>query len=80
MLAAVFIGQGLDALRSPKLAADAARPTLEGLQKLPDPVGSGVPTDAETFAKVNAAGRSAAACCSPPVGCPVLHQRRWPPP
>ena len=31
MLAAVFIGQGLDALRSPKLAADAARPTLEGL-------------------------------------------------
>ena len=55
MLAAVFIGQGLDALRSPKLAADAARPTLEGLQKLPDPVGSGVPTDAETFAKVNAA-------------------------
>jgi uncharacterized membrane protein YphA (DoxX/SURF4 family) len=55
MLAAVFIGQGLDALRSPKLAADAARPTLEGLQKLPDPVGSGVPPDAETFAKVNAA-------------------------
>ena len=55
MLAAVFIGQGLDALRSPKLAADAARPTLEGLQMLPDPVGSGVPTDAETFAKVNAA-------------------------
>jgi uncharacterized membrane protein YphA (DoxX/SURF4 family) len=55
MLAAVFIGQGFDALRSPKLAADAARPTLEGLQKLPDPVGSGVPGDAETFAKVNAA-------------------------
>jgi uncharacterized membrane protein YphA (DoxX/SURF4 family) len=55
MLAAVFIGQGFDALRSPKLAADAARPTLEGLQKLPDPVGSGVPTDAETFAKSNAA-------------------------
>lgn len=55
MLAAVFIGQGIDALRSPKLAADAARPTLEGLQKLPDPVGGGVPTDAETFAKVNAA-------------------------
>ena len=63
MLAAVFIGQGLDALRSPKLAADAARPTLEGLQKLPDPVGSGVPTDAETFAKVNAAVQ---------VGCGVL--------
>ncbi len=55
MLAAVFIGQGIDALRSPKLAADAARPTLEGLQKLPDPIGSGVPSDAETFAKVTAA-------------------------
>ena len=55
MLAAVFIGQGVDALRSPKPAADAARPTLEGLQKLPDPVGTRVPTDAETFAKVNAA-------------------------
>ena len=34
MLAAVFIGQGIDALRSPKPAADAARPALEGLQKL----------------------------------------------
>jgi uncharacterized membrane protein YphA (DoxX/SURF4 family) len=55
LLSAVFIGQGIDALRSPKPAADAARPTLEGLQKLPDPVGSKVPTNAETFAKVNAA-------------------------
>lgn len=55
MLAAVFIGQGIDALRSPKLAADAARPTLEGLQRLPDPIGGGVPDDAETFAKVTAA-------------------------
>ena len=35
MLAAAFVGQGIDALRSPKPAADAARPTLEGLQKLP---------------------------------------------
>jgi uncharacterized membrane protein YphA (DoxX/SURF4 family) len=55
MLAAVFIGQGFEALRSPKPAADAARPALEGLQKLPDPVGSGVPSDPETFAKINAA-------------------------
>lgn len=55
MLAAVFIGQGFDALRSPKLAADAARPTLEGLQKLPDPIGIWVPAEAETFSKVNAA-------------------------
>lgn len=55
MLAAVFIGQGFDALRSPKPAAEVARPTLEGLQKLPEPVGSGVPSDPETFAKINAA-------------------------
>jgi len=55
MLAAVFIGQGFEALRSPKPAAEAARPALEGLQKLPDPVGSGVPSDAETFAKITAA-------------------------
>ncbi len=55
MLAAVFIGQGVDALRSPEPAADAARPALEGLQKLPDPVATKVPTDAETFAKANAA-------------------------
>ncbi|CAN5708831.1 DoxX family protein [soil metagenome] len=55
LLSAVFIGQGVEALRSPKPAADAARPTLEGLQKLPEPVGSNVPTNAETFAKVTAA-------------------------
>jgi uncharacterized membrane protein YphA (DoxX/SURF4 family) len=55
LLSAAFIGQGIDALRSPKPAADVARPTLEGLQKLPDPVGSKVPTDAETFARINAA-------------------------
>ena len=54
MLAAVFIGQGFEALRSPKPAAEAARPALEGLQKLPDPVGSGVPSDPETFAKITA--------------------------
>jgi uncharacterized membrane protein YphA (DoxX/SURF4 family) len=55
MLAAVFIGQGFEALRSPKSAAEAARPALEGLHKLPDPVRSSVPSDAETFAKINAA-------------------------
>jgi uncharacterized membrane protein YphA (DoxX/SURF4 family) len=55
MLAAVFIGQGFEALRSPKPAAEAARPALEGLQKLPDPVGSSVPTDPETFARITAA-------------------------
>jgi uncharacterized membrane protein YphA (DoxX/SURF4 family) len=55
MLSAAFIGQGIAALRSPKPAADIARPTLEGLQKLPDPVGAKVPTNAETVAKINAA-------------------------
>ncbi|MCV7302253.1 DoxX family protein [Mycobacterium barrassiae] len=55
MLSAAFIARGVDALRSPKPAADAARPTLEGLSKLPDPVGANVPSDAETVARVNAA-------------------------
>lgn len=55
MLAAVFVGQGFEALKSPKPAAEAARPALEGLQKLPDPVGTNLPNDPETFAKVTAA-------------------------
>ncbi|MGE2688866.1 DoxX family membrane protein [Mycolicibacterium pulveris] len=54
MLSAVFITRGVDALRSPKPAADATRPTLEGLSKLPDPVGTNVPSDAETVARINA--------------------------
>jgi uncharacterized membrane protein YphA (DoxX/SURF4 family) len=52
MLAATFITRGVDAVRSPKPAADAARPTLEGLSKLPSPVGPNVPTNPETVAKV----------------------------
>ena len=55
MLATTFIARGVDALRNPKPAADAARPTLEGLSNLPDPVGPNVPTDADTVARVNAA-------------------------
>ena len=55
LLSAAFIGQGIEALRSPKPAADAARPTLEGLQKLPEPVGPNIPQDAENFAKITAA-------------------------
>jgi uncharacterized membrane protein YphA (DoxX/SURF4 family) len=55
MLSAVFIGRGVEALRSPKSAADAARPTLEGLSHLPDPVGTNVPSDAETVARIAAA-------------------------
>ncbi|HVQ51599.1 MAG TPA: DoxX family protein [Mycobacterium sp.] len=55
MLSAVFISRGIDSLRSPKPAADAARPTLEGLSKLPDPVGTKVPSNAEKVARINAA-------------------------
>lgn len=55
MLSAVFISRGVESLRSPKPAADAARPTLEGLSKLPDPVGTKVPSNAETVARINAA-------------------------
>jgi uncharacterized membrane protein YphA (DoxX/SURF4 family) len=54
MLATTFITRGVEALRNPKPAADAARPTLEGLSKLPDPVGPNVPTNAETVARVTA--------------------------
>jgi uncharacterized membrane protein YphA (DoxX/SURF4 family) len=54
MLSAVFIARGIEALRSPKPAADAARPALEGLSKLPDPVGPNVPSNAETVARINA--------------------------
>ncbi|CAJ1503912.1 DoxX family protein [[Mycobacterium] burgundiense] len=55
LLAAAFIGQGVEALRSPKPAADAAQPALDGLQKLPEPVSSNVPQNAETVAQINAA-------------------------
>jgi len=55
LLSVAFIGQGVDALRNPKPAADAARPALDGMRKLPDPVGTNVPSDAENFARINAA-------------------------
>jgi uncharacterized membrane protein YphA (DoxX/SURF4 family) len=55
LLSVAFIGQGVDALRNPKAAADAARPALDGMKALPDPVGTNVPSDAENFARVNAA-------------------------
>ncbi len=55
MLSAVFIGQGVDSLLNPKSAAQAAAPAVGGLQAMPDPVSSKVPSDPETFAKINAA-------------------------
>jgi uncharacterized membrane protein YphA (DoxX/SURF4 family) len=55
LLSAAFVGQGVDALRNPKAAAEAAQPTVQGLQGLPDAVASKVPHDVETFARINAA-------------------------
>jgi uncharacterized membrane protein YphA (DoxX/SURF4 family) len=55
MLSAVFISRGVEALRSPKPAADATRQTLDELSKLPDPVSTNLPSNAETVARVNAA-------------------------
>ena len=55
LLSVAFIGQGVDALRNPKPAADAARPALDGMRQLPDPIGANVPSNAETFARANAA-------------------------
>ncbi|OBK14622.1 DoxX family protein [Mycobacterium asiaticum] len=55
MLSAVFIGQGVDALLNPKPAAQAAQPTVSGLQSLPESVSGSIPADAETFAQINAA-------------------------
>jgi uncharacterized membrane protein YphA (DoxX/SURF4 family) len=51
----VFIGQGIEALRSPAQAAETARPTVEGLRKLPEPAATKMPQDPETLARVNAA-------------------------
>jgi uncharacterized membrane protein YphA (DoxX/SURF4 family) len=55
LLSVVFIGQGIDSLRNPESAAEAAAPIVGGLQALPDPVGSSIPSDPQTFAQINAA-------------------------
>jgi uncharacterized membrane protein YphA (DoxX/SURF4 family) len=54
LLSTVFIGQGLESLRNPHVAADAARPTVDGLRRLPAPVGTAIPADVERFALINA--------------------------
>jgi uncharacterized membrane protein YphA (DoxX/SURF4 family) len=51
----VFIGQGIESLRKPEQAAETARPTVEGLRKLPEPVATKVPQNPETVARVTAA-------------------------
>jgi uncharacterized membrane protein YphA (DoxX/SURF4 family) len=50
-----FIGQGVNSLLNPKAAAQAAAPAVDGLQSLPDPVGSSIPSDPETVARITAA-------------------------
>ncbi|ORW22018.1 DoxX subfamily protein [Mycolicibacter nonchromogenicus] len=54
LLAAAFIGQGVDALRRPQQAGQAARPAFDGLKQLPDEISAKVPSDVESFAKANA--------------------------
>jgi uncharacterized membrane protein YphA (DoxX/SURF4 family) len=55
LLSVAFIGQGVDSLLNPKSAAEAAAPTVDGLQALPDAVTSSIPTNPQTFAQINAA-------------------------
>src|SRR6201999_2342771 len=55
LLSVAFIGQGINSLLNPKSAAEAAAPAVDGLQSLPGPVGSSIPSDPQTVAQVNAA-------------------------
>ncbi|SPM42317.1 DoxX subfamily protein [Mycobacterium numidiamassiliense] len=54
LLSAAFIGQGINSLLNPKSAAEAAAPAVDGLQSLPDPLGSRIPSDPQTVAQVTA--------------------------
>jgi uncharacterized membrane protein YphA (DoxX/SURF4 family) len=54
LLSVAFIGQGVESLLNPKSAAEAAAPAVDGLQALPDPVGSSIPSDPQTFAQITA--------------------------
>ncbi|MDT5010034.1 MAG: hypothetical protein QOH57_1651 [Mycobacterium sp.] len=54
LLSAVFISNGVEALRRPEQAAETARPTAEGLQKLPDSAAAKVAQDPATLARVTA--------------------------
>ena len=55
LLSVAFVGQGVNSLLNPKAAAEAAAPAVDGLQSLPDPVGSSIPSDPETVARITAA-------------------------
>ncbi|OMB82796.1 DoxX family protein [Mycolicibacterium farcinogenes] len=55
MLSATFIARGVDTLRDPSTSTETTRRTLGALSALPGPVGAGVPNNAATVARVNAA-------------------------
>src|SRR5271168_2020412 len=55
LLSAVFIGQGVETLRNPKVTLEATEPTIAALRTLPEPVGEMVPSNPETAARINAA-------------------------
>jgi uncharacterized membrane protein YphA (DoxX/SURF4 family) len=55
LLSVAFIGQGVNSLLNPKSAAEAAAPAVDGLHSLPDPLGSSIPSDPETVARITAA-------------------------
>ena len=55
MLSAAFVGQGVNTFLNAGGAAQAVIPTLEGLQKVPNPVGPIVPRNPYVAARVNAA-------------------------
>jgi uncharacterized membrane protein YphA (DoxX/SURF4 family) len=55
LLSVAFIGQGVNSLLNPKSAAEAAAPTVDGLQALPDSVSGSMPSDPETVAQITAA-------------------------
>jgi uncharacterized membrane protein YphA (DoxX/SURF4 family) len=54
MLSAVFIGQGIETLRNPKVTLDASQTAVAALRALPEPVRSKIPSDPETAARINA--------------------------
>lgn len=55
LLSAAFIGQGIEALRDVKPAAEVVQPTLDAAQALPSSVADQIPDNAVTVARVNAA-------------------------
>ena len=55
LLSAAFIGQGIEALRDVKPAAEVVQPTLNAAQSLPSQVADQIPDNAVTVARINAA-------------------------